>query len=76
MLQELHGVKHYAKSQNVSRLLAAAYDKVLDEYDVLVMPTVKFLPPKLPTGEPSIHGMMISMFYMVLVPTYGNFQST
>ncbi|ELU17709.1 hypothetical protein CAPTEDRAFT_165774 [Capitella teleta] len=61
-VNETHGVKHYARSQNVSRLLAEAYDRVLGDYDVIVMPTIKFKPPKLPTGEPSIHEYLSAVF--------------
>ena len=56
MLQENYGNKHYARSVNTIRLLRAAYDKALQTYDVLIMPTIKFKAPKLPTSEPSASG--------------------
>jgi amidase len=43
---------HYARAQNLAREVRAAYDKALDEVDVLVMPTVARRPPKLPPLNP------------------------
>ncbi|XP_046548686.1 amidase-like [Haliotis rubra] len=37
--------KFYCKAQNLSLKLKAAYDKALEKYDVLVMPTVPFIAP-------------------------------
>jgi amidase len=41
--------RHYAKAQNLGRKLTAAYDAVLSEFDVLVMPTT---PMKAPANPP------------------------
>lgn len=38
MREQYHGV-FYARAQNMTRVLTAAYDKVLEEYDLLLMPT-------------------------------------
>ncbi|XP_013418800.1 uncharacterized protein LOC106179629 [Lingula anatina] len=38
---------HYAKAMNCARLLRKAYDDALAKYDVLVLPTMPFLPTKL-----------------------------
>jgi amidase len=38
MREKYHGV-FYARAQNMTRVLTAAYDKVLKEYDLLLMPT-------------------------------------
>jgi amidase len=53
-----YGITHlrghyYAKAQNIARRLKAAYDKVLAEYDLLLMPTLPMKATKLPEpGEP------------------------
>jgi amidase len=39
MQQRYHG-RYYAKAQNLSRKLAAAYDAALKDYDLLLLPTV------------------------------------
>jgi len=39
LLSEYNG-HFYSKSQNLARELTSAYDKALQEYDVLLMPTV------------------------------------
>ncbi len=35
-----HRGRFYAKAQNLSRQLRIAYDRALEEYDLLLMPTV------------------------------------
>ncbi|XP_072025731.1 amidase-like [Amphiura filiformis] len=45
--QTLHG-QYYGRCQNLRRLLRQAYDDVLNDYDVLIMPTVPFVSQKLP----------------------------
>ncbi|CAH1792136.1 unnamed protein product [Owenia fusiformis] len=47
-------MKYYMKSKNWQIELQHAYDKVLEKYDVLVMPTMHYRPPKLPTVESSV----------------------
>jgi amidase len=42
------GPRYYGKAVNVSRRLAAAYDKVLGSYDLLLMPTTPMKATKLP----------------------------
>jgi amidase len=39
---------HYARAQNAALTVRAAYDRALEQVDVLVMPTVAARPPKLP----------------------------
>src|SRR5262245_31399337 len=46
-IQHYHG-RYYAKAQNLSRQLAAAYDEALARYDVLLMPTLPLKATKLP----------------------------
>ncbi len=42
-----HG-RYYAKGQNIRQLLRKAYDSVLENYDLLVMPTIPFRATKTP----------------------------
>jgi amidase len=42
---------YYARAQNAALLVRAAYDKALEQVDVLVMPTVAARPPKLPPAN-------------------------
>ena len=45
--------RFYAKSQNISRVLRKAYDDVLAEHDLLLMPTLPITATKLPApGDP------------------------
>jgi amidase len=45
-----HG-HYYAKAQNLRRSLRAAYDAVLAEHDLLVMPTIPFRATKIPPAD-------------------------
>jgi amidase len=42
---------YYARAQNAALLVTAAYEKALEQVDVLVMPTVAARPPKLPPAN-------------------------
>jgi amidase len=42
---------YYARAQNAALLVRAAYDRALEQVDVLVMPTVAARPPKLPPPD-------------------------
>ncbi|CAH1781248.1 unnamed protein product [Owenia fusiformis] len=53
--------KHYGKAQNLNIALTAAYDKALETYDVIVMPTLPCKAPKLPSAGASIKGNCIPM---------------
>ncbi|MFQ5956061.1 MAG: amidase [Kiloniellales bacterium] len=46
-----HGFRYYGKAMNISRRLIAAYDAVLADYDLLLMPTVPVKATPLPTLE-------------------------
>lgn len=45
------GGRYYAKAQNLSRRLAAAYDAALAQYDLLLMPTTPLKAPPLPPAD-------------------------
>jgi amidase len=53
-LREKYHGHFYAKAQNLSRTLRAAYDAALEKFDILVMPTVPFKARKLPDPDASI----------------------
>lgn len=61
--QAYHG-RLYAKAQNQRRVLRAAYDQVLEQVDVLVMPTT---PMKAHKYDPTIdlHGLLIHNWNML-----------
>ena len=46
-----HNGRYYAKAQNLSRRLRAAYDTALAEFDLLLMPTTPMKAPKLPEAD-------------------------
>ena len=56
---EYHG-RYYAKAQNTRHLLNAAYDRALQEVDVLVMPTIPFVTPELAKPDCSIEEDMMA----------------
>lgn len=47
MTDTYHG-RYYAKAQNLARSLAAAYDAVLADHDLLAMPTLPMKAPEIP----------------------------
>ena len=52
-LQTAHHGRYYAKAQNLSRYLRSAYDKALEEVDILLMPTTPVKGSKLPPENPT-----------------------
>ena len=50
MQDRYHG-RYYAKAQNLARTLTAAYDQALDEYDLLVMPTLPMKATVIPPAD-------------------------
>jgi amidase len=50
-VERTHRQRHYAKAQNLSRRLSAAYDGVLADVDLLLMPTVPHRAPLLPAAD-------------------------
>ncbi len=47
------GPRYYGKAVNISRRIAAAYDKALDSYDLLLMPTTPMKATPLPAPDAS-----------------------
>lgn len=50
-MQKQYRGHFYAKAQNLSRLLRTTYDKALQSYDLLLMPTVPMTAPPLPPAD-------------------------
>jgi len=50
----------YAKAQNLRRTIRAAYDSILDHYDVVAMPTLPFVAPRLPTSDATLEQVVIA----------------
>ena len=48
-----HRGHYYAKAQNLSRRLRLAYDKMLEDYDLLLLPTVALKARELPDANAS-----------------------
>ncbi|KAH8887934.1 amidase signature enzyme [Thozetella sp. PMI_491] len=48
------------KATNLIRKLKDAYYAALDEYDVLILPTMPFLAPKLPAEDASVRDQMVN----------------
>lgn len=50
----------YAKAQNLRKVMRAAYDHMLDSYDVLAMPTLPFTAPLLPPPGASLESLVLA----------------
>ncbi|KAI2777994.1 putative amidase [Daldinia loculata] len=50
-IQEKYGAKVQGKAMNLLKATSDAYDKALEAFDVLVMPTLPYPPPRLPEPE-------------------------
>jgi amidase len=59
-----HG-RYYAKAQNLRRDLRAAYDRVLESYDVMLMPTIPFRATPIPAPDCSREEYIVSALNMV-----------
>lgn len=60
-----YGARYYAKAMNLVRKLTAAYDAVLAEYDLLLMPTSPVKPQPLPPPDASLEEQMFRAFEMI-----------
>lgn len=65
-VRRTYGGRHYAKGQNLGRSLRAAYDMALDEFDVLVMPTLPLLPTPIPGPDAPREEFIGRAFEMVI----------
>jgi amidase len=53
-VKEEYGHRFFAKAVNSIHSIVAGYDELFKEYDVLVLPTIKFKPLKIPTSPLSV----------------------
>jgi amidase len=61
-----YGGRYYARSQNLARLLVAAYDKALAKVDVLVTPTVPVTAPRHPPAEAGRSAVIATAYGMTI----------
>ena len=52
-IRNYYGSRYYGKAMNLTRMLTAAYDKVLDSYDLLAMPTTVVKSQPIPAPDAS-----------------------
>jgi amidase len=52
-IRKYYGSRYYGKAMNITRLLTAAYDAVLEDYDLLLMPTTVMKATPLPAPDAS-----------------------
>ncbi|WP_281016331.1 MULTISPECIES: amidase [unclassified Minwuia] len=64
-IRKNYGSRYYGKAMNLSRQLKAAYDKVLAEYDLLLMPTVPLKATKLPAPDATREEYIQCAFEMI-----------
>ena len=60
-----HQGRFYGKAQNLNRQLTAAYDGLLAQYDVLMMPTTPMAATKLPAADASREEIVACAFGMI-----------
>ena len=56
IFQEQYHGRYYAKASNLRIQLTRSYNEALEKYDVLVMPTIPFTAPALPSDNDSLLG--------------------
>ncbi|XP_041349793.1 amidase-like isoform X2 [Gigantopelta aegis] len=64
-VSRMYGKKFYAKGQNLNMLLTEAYDKALEKYDVLILPTLPYKATKLPVEGSSTSDLFENAFTML-----------
>ncbi|WP_175758254.1 amidase [Burkholderia ambifaria] len=62
---ERYGGRYYAKAQNIARRARAGYDRVLERYDLLLMPTVPIVAQKLPEAGCPLDDYVARAFEMI-----------
>lgn len=53
-MQQANQGSSFARAQNLRRTIRAAYDGILDRYDVVAMPTLPFPAPRLPDSDATL----------------------
>jgi amidase len=64
-IRKHYGSRYYGKAMNLTRLLTAAYDAALAEYDLLLMPTTAIKATKLPAPDASREEIIELAFNMI-----------
>ncbi len=64
-VQKYYGMRYYGKGVNLSRKLTAAYDAVLADYDLLLMPTLPLKATPLPAPDASREEYIQRAFEMI-----------
>lgn len=64
-IRKHYGSRYYGKAMNLTRLLTAAYDAALAEYDLLLMPTTAIKATKLPAPDASREEIVEKAFNMI-----------
>ena len=62
LLRRRYGWRYYAKAMNLIRRIRADYDAVLEEVDVLLMPTAPCVAPLLPAPDASTAEVVAAAF--------------
>ncbi|MFT5710844.1 MAG: amidase [Halioglobus sp.] len=60
-----YGGRYYAKAQNLNRRLTSEYDRVLESYDAIVMPTIPMKATPLPASDGSMAEYVQRAFEMI-----------
>ena len=55
---KVYGNRFYGQAQNLNIKLTKAYDEALKTYDVIIMPTLPYKAPLLPTNDSSMQGLL------------------
>ncbi|XP_070558611.1 amidase-like [Ptychodera flava] len=64
-LKQDYGGYFYAKAQNIRIDVTKAFDRVFEDYDVLVMPTIPFKAPKLPNQDIAVSEIFTAGLNMI-----------
>jgi len=64
-MAEAHHGRYYAKAQNLARVAAGAYDAVLAEHDLLVMPTLPLKATPIPAADAPLEEQVARALEMI-----------
>jgi amidase len=64
-MSEAHAGRYYAKAQNLARTAAAAYDAVLGEFDLLLMPTLPLKATRIPAPDAPLEEQVARALEMI-----------
>jgi amidase len=65
-MSRAYGNRYYGRAHNLARLLADRYDEALARVDVLVSPTLPFLPPRRPSANAAREEVASTAFGMTI----------